>query len=141
MTAVTPTPGCAAVSVLANSPHLPRDRDGPVFREPWQAQAFAMALALYERGLFTWPEWADALAAQIAITAVPESTDADATDPSDIYYRQWLGALESLAIDRGAGSADGLRRWQSAWTRAVERTPHGQPIEPRGDDFESRRSP
>ena len=138
MTDATPTATGGAVNALANSPHLPRDHDGPVFREPLQAQAFAMALALYERGLFTWPEWADALAAQIAAATVPQGFDADTgtANPSDVYYRQWLSALESLVVGRDAGSAGDLRRWQGAWNRALERTPHGQPIEPRSGDFE-----
>jgi len=32
-------------------PGVPRDEDGPVFREPWEARAFAMALALRPRVL------------------------------------------------------------------------------------------
>src|SRR4029077_259135 len=33
---------------LAPLPGQPQDADGPVFREAWEAQAFAMALALHE---------------------------------------------------------------------------------------------
>ena len=113
--------------------------EGPVFREPWQAQAFAMVLALHEQGFFTWPQWSAALAAQIA--AAPGPDKAETADPNDVYYRQWLGALESLVVGREPGSADALRRWQLAWSRAAERTPHGRPIEPRGDDFEPGASP
>lgn len=110
--------------------HVPVDNDGPVFSEPWQAQAFAMVLALYERGLFTWPQWADALAAQIETAPAP-----DGADPGDAYHRQWLAALESLVVDRRAASPDELQHWRDAWRRAAERTPHGRPIEPGGDDF------
>ena len=48
----------SAAALVETLPDLPRDADGPVFREPWEAQAFAMAVSLHERGLFTWPEWA-----------------------------------------------------------------------------------
>ena len=108
----------------------PRDASGPVFREPWEAQAFAMTLALHERGLFTWPEWAEALAAQIA--AAQEAGDADR---GDTYYRHWMAALEHLVAAKGASSLDELTRYQHAWDHAADRTPHGQPIELRADDF------
>lgn len=104
-------------------PGLPCDAEGPVFGAPWQAQAFAMTLALYQRGLFSWPEWAQALARRIA--AEPASAQEDA---GDAYYRQWLGALEDIATAKGAASAPDLRMYQQAWDRAADRTPHGQPI-------------
>ena len=84
---------------LAAPPGEPRDDSGPVFREPWEAQAFAMTLALYERGLFTWPEWAAALAAEIS--AAQTSGDPDL---GDTYYRHWLAALEKLVAEKGASS-------------------------------------
>ena len=56
-------------------PGMPQEGGEPVFAEPWQAQAFAMALALHERGLFSWPEWAEALSTQI--TAAQAAGDAD----------------------------------------------------------------
>jgi nitrile hydratase accessory protein len=105
-------------------PDQPRDDAGPVFREPWEAQAFAMTLALHERGLFSWPEWADALAAQIA--AAQAAGDADL---GDTYYRHWLTALEKIVADKAASSPEELTRYQRAWHRAADRTPHGQPIE------------
>lgn len=40
--------------------------EGPAFSEPWQAQAFALVLALHEQGLFAWSEWAEYLTAAIA---------------------------------------------------------------------------
>ena len=116
---------------LAALPSLPRDRDGPVFREPWQAHAFALALALHQRGLYTWTEWASALAAQIA--AAQHAGDADL---GDTYYRHWLAALETLVAAKGAGSIAELTRYRDAWDRAAARTPHGVPIELRGADFE-----
>ena len=102
----------------------------PVFREPWEAHAFAMAVTLHQRGLFTWPEWADALARQI--TAAQVAGDADR---GDTYYRHWLAALESLVAAKGASTADELARYRDAWDRAADRTPHGQPIELRPLDF------
>jgi nitrile hydratase accessory protein len=111
-------------------PGLPREDDGPVFGAPWQAQAFAMTLALYERGLFTWPEWAHALAERIAADAAQPREDAN-----DAYYRQWLAALEDIVARKGAGSHGELASLQRAWDRAADRTPHGQPIELRPEDF------
>ncbi|KQX84823.1 nitrile hydratase accessory protein [Variovorax sp. Root473] len=115
---------------LAIAPGMPRDADGPVFRQPWEAQAFAMTLALHERGLFSWVEWAEALAAQISAAQA-----AGDPDTGDTYYRHWLAALESLVARKGASSGDELARYRHAWDHAAERTPHGQPIELRGDDF------
>lgn len=95
----------------------------PVFREPWEAHAFAMVLVLHRRGLFSWPEWADALAAQIA--AAQAAGDADR---GDTYYRHWLNALEHLVTAKDASSATELAHYRQAWDRAAQRTPHGQPI-------------
>ena len=103
---------------------LPRDGRGPVFKEPWEAKAFALALRLHERGVFTWPEWADALAREIS--AAPARGDADL---GDTYYQHWLRALESLVARKGAASIEELVRYQRAWADAAQRTPHGQPIE------------
>ena len=115
---------------LSNLPGLPHDAGGPVFRAPWQAQAFAMTLALYERGLFSWTEWAQALALRIqAAPALPGE------DASDAYYRQWLEALEQLVADKGASSPAELDRYRQAWDHAADRTPHGQPIELQPADF------
>ena len=105
-------------------PLLPRDEQGPVFRAPWEAQAFAMALALHEGGAFTWPEWAAALTE--AIRRAQASGDADL---GDTYYQHWLDALEQLVIDKGLASADRLHALEHAWEAAALRTPHGRPIE------------
>jgi len=115
---------------LSSLPGLPRDESGPVFRAPWQAQAFAMTLALYERGLFSWTEWARALA--LRIQAAPAHSDEDA---ADAYYRQWLEALEQIVAEKGASSPVELQRYQQAWDHASDRTPHGQPIELQPSDF------
>ena len=116
----------AAISV----PGVPHDADGPVFREPWEAQAFAMTLALHERGLFTWPEWAAALAAEIK-----RARDAGDPDTGETYYAHWLAALENLVAEKGVTTEQTLHRYRDAWDHACDRTPHGQPIELRPDDF------
>jgi len=90
----------------------------PVFAAPWEAQAFALAVALQEGGLVTPGEWAAALGAEIA------------RDPGAPYYRQWLAALESVVERNGLTDAATLERCRTAWARAAERTPHGLPIEP-----------
>jgi nitrile hydratase accessory protein len=112
-------------------PGLPRDAEGPVFREPWEAHAFAMALALHERGLFTWSEWAAALAEQIA--TAQRGGDADR---GDTYYHHWLATLERLVAATGASSTVELERYRRAWDHAAARTPHGQPIELGPQDLE-----
>lgn len=104
--------------------------DVPVFREPWEAHAFAMVVELHARGLFSWREWADALAAQIA--AAQAEGDADR---GDTYYRHWLAALEALVASKQACTLDELERTARAWDHAAERTPHGHPIELMPDDF------
>ena len=109
---------------------LPFDGDGPVFREPWEAHAFGMALALYERGLFTWDEWAQALSAQIRAAQAQGDPDLGNT-----YYRHWLAAIEALVSAKGASSPEELSRYQQAWDRAADRIPHGQPIELCKGDF------
>jgi len=109
---------------------LPRDQDGPVFREPWEAQAFAMALSLHERGLFTWPEWAAALAEEIKRAQANGDPDLGNT-----YYRHWLAALERLVAAKGVASFEVQHRYRNAWDHAADRTPHGKPIELRPEDF------
>jgi nitrile hydratase accessory protein len=109
---------------LLELPCFPRDELGPVFREPWEAKAFAMALRLHERGLFTWTEWADALTREIR--AAQATGDADL---GDTYYQHWLVALEAMVARKGAASRDELFRYRQAWAEAAERTPHGQAVE------------
>ena len=106
------------------SPGLPRSADGPVFRAPWEAQAFALALALHERGVFTWTEWTQTLAAVIG-----EVRQRGEPDAGDQYYRHWLTALERIASAKRLASAEALSRRQREWEEAARRTPHGQPIE------------
>jgi nitrile hydratase accessory protein len=109
---------------------IPRDDDGPVFREPWEAQAFAMALALHERGLFTWTEWAATIAEEIK-----RAQAAGNPDTGETYYRHWLNALERLVAEKGVTDGQTLARYRDAWDHAADRTPHGKPIELRPDDF------
>jgi len=111
-------------------PGIPRDQNGPVFREPWEAQAFSMAVALHERGVFTWPEWAAALADEIK-----RAQAAGDPDTGNTYYRHWLAALECLVAEKGIATRDTLTRYRDAWDHAADRAPHGTPIELRPDDF------
>lgn len=117
---------------LARSDVLPPDRQGPTFREPWHAQAFALAVALNGKGYFTWPEWAERLAA--TLRDPPASDDAE-----DAYYQAWLGTLERLGIEKGLISEPERRAREAAWKQAARSTPHGQPIRlgPPGRDQDS----
>ena len=111
-------------------PGIPRDAEGPVFREPWEAQAFAMALALHQRGVFTWPQGAATLGEEIKRAQAAGDPDTGVT-----YYRHGLAALERLAAEKGLADAASLVRYRDAWDRAADRTPHGQPIVLRPEDF------
>ncbi len=103
---------------------MPGDKDGPVFAETWQADAFAMVVALTDAGVFTAAEWSDALGA--AIRAAQADGDPDV---GDTYYEHWVAALESLCEANGEIAAEVLDERQDAWRRAYENTPHGQPVE------------
>jgi nitrile hydratase accessory protein len=121
----------AAREAVSAIPSIPTNADGPVFSAPWEALAFAMALALYERGLFTWSEWADALAKQIS-----RAQAAGDPDTGETYYLHWLATLEKLAATKGVTTSETLVRYRNAWDRAADRTLHGQPIELKPEDFE-----
>jgi nitrile hydratase accessory protein len=101
------------------SPGLPRDIEGPVFAEPWQAQAFALVVQLNAEGAFTWTEWAAALSRELA---------GDPTDDGARYYHHWVAALEALTTARGLAVGNELIARKDAWAEAYRRTPHGQPI-------------
>jgi nitrile hydratase accessory protein len=120
----------AVIDATSAVPGIPRDDDGPVFREPWEAHAFAMALSLHERGLFSWTEWAATLAEEIA-----RAQAAGDADTGETYYRHWLATLERLVADKGVASSDTLTRYRDAWDHAADRTPHGSPIELTPEDF------
>lgn len=113
MTEVSVDPGSHVL------PALPRDDDGPVFAEPWQAQAFAMAVRLHEQGHFSWTEWAAELSRHIEAAGAHDTTD---------YYEHWLATLESLVTANDLTSSVELVDRKLAWKRAAEATPHGQPI-------------
>lgn len=99
---------------------LPPGVDAPVFDEPWQAQAFAMTVALHEAGAFTWAEWAEALSAEVKRPGVR----ADGAD----YFVSWLRALEALASAKGLAMPEDVDAVAEAWRRAAHATPHGKPI-------------
>src|ERR1043166_3619128 len=121
-----------AASAAAGMPGIPHDEGGPVFREPWEAQAFALAVALNARGLFTWSEWAATLGEEIK-----RAQAAGDPDLGNTYYRHWLAALERILAVKGVASEAMLARYRDAWDRAANRTPHGSPIELREEDFAS----
>ena len=103
---------------------IPRNAQGAVFAEPWEAKAFALVLSLHERGVFTWTEWADALSHSIGAARAAGDDDLGGT-----YYRHWLQALESMAARKGLASNEELARLARAWADAAERTPHGSAVE------------
>ena len=109
--------------MLALVPALPCDAEGPAFREPWEAQAFALAIDAHARGLFSWPEWAAELSQQIKAAQV-----AGDPDTGETYYRHWLAALEALTVQKGAASRAQLEHVQAAWDSAAKATPHGQAV-------------
>ena len=98
-------------------PSIPCDAEGPVFREPWEAQAFALTLSLYDRGLFK------------------KAQAAGDPDTGETYYRHWLAALERIVAEKGVTDAGTLRKYFNAWDHAADRTPHGTPIELKPEDF------
>jgi nitrile hydratase accessory protein len=102
---------------------LPRDDGGPVFREPWAARAFAMNVALNERGVFAWPEWSQLLGARVAAEALANPADPDA------YWRAWRAALEDMLARKAVARPPELVALQQAWLRAAAATPHGEPVE------------
>jgi nitrile hydratase accessory protein len=109
---------------------IPRDSNGPVFRAPWEAHAFAMALALHEKGLFTWPEWSAMLGEEIK-----KAQAAGDPDAGDTYYLHWLATLERMVAEKGATTNQALKEHFHAWEHAMHRTPHGKPIELKEEDF------
>jgi nitrile hydratase accessory protein len=108
---------------LADLPRLPHDEGGPVFAEPWQAQAFAMAVRLSEQGHFTWKEWAAALAAELKAAA-----DRGEPDDGTHYYEHWLATLERLVTAKGLMEQEALLTRKEAWADAYRHTPHGKPV-------------
>lgn len=120
----------AARRATEQVPGIPLGPDGPVFGEPWQAQAFAMTLSLHEKGLFTWPEWAATLGREIKRA----QSEGD-LDLGDSYYNHWLAALERIVAEKGLCDTATLARTRHAWAHAANRTPHGTPIVLQDGDF------
>ena len=130
-------------------PDQPAENGEPVFKEPWEAQAFSLVIALHESGVFSWDEWSDALAQAIrrdlhpggveeVVQRVSEAVAEDEgektsermeEDRRDRYYQHWLAALEHLAIAKGLSGAGELAQRVQAWREAYLATPHGQPVE------------
>jgi nitrile hydratase accessory protein len=102
-------------------PRLPRDETGPVFAEPWQAQAFALALQLHAQGAFAWTEWADTLSRRLKAAGPQED--------GSRYYEHWLDALEDLVTGKQLAAATARAERKEAWAQAYRRTPHGKPVE------------
>ena len=111
-------------AAAAQLPGLPHNEDGPVFGEPWQAAAFALAVSLSQRGHFSWKEWAAALAEELKMSAARGEPD----DGSH-YYHCWLATLERLIVAKGLSQSEELRSCKEAWADAYRRTPHGKPVE------------
>ena len=112
------------VGNLAGLQKLPHDEGGPVFAEPWQAQAFALAVKLSEQGHFTWKEWAAALAEELK-----EATSRGGPDDGSHYYEHWLAALERLVAAKGLSDPAAMLARKEAWADAYRHTPHGKPVE------------
>ena len=105
-------------------PLQPRDDDGPVFREPWEAQVFAMTVRLHAANYFTWSEWTEALSTEI--TAAKDRGEADL---GDTYYHHWFRALEALVVGMGLETTPAIDERMETWRRAYLATPHGQSVE------------
>ena len=95
-----------------------------MFAEPWQAQAFALAVKLSEQGHFTWKEWSAALADELRVAA-----DRGDPDQGSRYYEHWLAALERLVTGKGLTDHAALLQRKAAWADAYRHTPHGKPVE------------
>jgi nitrile hydratase accessory protein len=109
---------------LAALPRLPRDEQGPVFAEAWQAQAFALAIKLSEKGYFTWKEWSATLADELRAAA-----DRGESDDGLRYYHHWLAALERLVLSKGLTDSVTLQMRKGEWADAYRHTPHGKTVE------------
>ena len=105
-------------------PALPRDSDGPVFNQPWEAKAFALTVRLSEAGCFTWPEWVKIFSQEIK--AAQERGDPDL---GDTYYQHWLNALERICAAKGLVGSEDMHRRKATWRRAYLNTPHGRPVD------------
>jgi len=116
-------PDATTAERLAILPRISRGEGQPVFAEPWQAQAFALAVKLSEAGHFTWKEWAAMLAAELKAAA-----DRGEPDDGSRYYEHWLAALERVVATKGLADPAALAERKDAWADAYRHTPHGKPV-------------
>jgi len=130
MSETTPIDSEAARQGAEEVRGIPRDEHGPVFRAPWEAHAFAMAVALNQKGLFAWSEWSTLLGEEIK-----KAQASGDPDTGETYYHHWLATLERIVAKKGGASAQSLAEHFQAWERAMHRTPHGKPIELKAEDF------
>jgi nitrile hydratase accessory protein len=112
------------IMVLSALPQIPTDEKGPVFKEPWEAQAFALAVSLSEAGKFTWVEWTSVLSQEISAARARGEPDL-----GDTYYEYWLRALERICADKNLVSPADASHYKELWRRAYLNTPHGKPVE------------
>ena len=112
------------------APPLARNESGPAFRESWEAQAFALTLALHERGVFSWSQWTASLAEEIR-----RGQSAGDPNTGETYYHHWRAALEQIVVAKGLTTSAAITRYHDAWDAATNRTPHGKPIELAPQDF------
>ncbi len=110
-----------AGSDLKKTPFIPHDEAGPVFNAPWEAKAFAMALDLHKRGVFTWSEWCETLAEEIR-----SAQAAGDPDLGDTYYKHWLSALERLMTTKQVTDAQTLLAAKEDWRAADEHRGFGE---------------
>ena len=105
-------------------PELAFDDDTLVFREPWEAESFALAVQLHERGLFTWQEWTETVGEEIEAAQAAGDPDLGNT-----YFAHWTRALARIVAAKGALSTQEIDRRADEWHRAYLATPHGQPVD------------
>jgi nitrile hydratase accessory protein len=125
---LSPSESTPSPEIIRALPQLPRDAGGPVFAEPWQATAFALAVRLSAEGHFTWPEWAAALADELKAAAARGEPD-----DGSRYYHCWLAALERLVVTKGLSDPAALLARKEAWADAYRHTPHGSPVKLEND--------
>jgi len=106
-----------------NMPLLPKDEEGPIFAEPWQAHAFAMAVRLCEEGHFVWQEWVEEFSQQIK-----NAQAAGDPDLGDTYYLHWINCLEEMVAKKEIVSKNDMMSRKEEWRQAYLHTPHGEPV-------------
>ncbi len=74
-----------------------------MFKAPWEAQAFALAVKLQQQGLFSWQEWAAQM--HDSIEAARAGGDPDL---GNTYYEHWVAALEALVRAKGLATDQSL---------------------------------